>query len=80
MSEKETKREKFQRLAEVRTNTVLQKIRILANCANTATYEYEESDVSAIFSAIEAELKLARSQFRTGTTEFKFPKTEEEAF
>lgn len=75
MSEKETKRERFQRLAEVRTNAVLQKIRVLANCANTASYEYEASDVSAIFSAIEAELKIARSQFRTGTTKFKFSRS-----
>lgn len=73
MSQSETKRERFQRLAEIRTNAVLQKIRVLANCANTATYEYEESDVRAIFNAIETELKLARSQFRTGSTKFKFP-------
>ena len=76
MSQKETKRERFLRLAEIRTNAVLQKIRVLANCANTASYEYEASDVRAIFSAIETELKLARSQFRTGTTQFKFSKTE----
>ena len=78
MSTRETKREKFQRLAEIRTNAVLEKIRVLANCANTATYEYEESDVRAIFNAIEAELKLARSQFRSAisTKKFEFPKTE----
>ena len=78
MSQSETKRERFRRLAEIRTNAVLRKIRVLANCANTASYEYEEGDVRAIFNAIEAELKLARSQFRaTAIKKFEFPKTEE---
>ncbi len=70
----ESKRDRFHRLAEDRTNAVLDKIRILANCANTATYEYDESEVRAIFNVIESELKLARSQFRTGVTKFKLPR------
>ncbi|MCX6359970.1 MAG: hypothetical protein NT029_09195 [Armatimonadetes bacterium] len=58
-----TKREAFLRLAEKRTNTVIDKIRILSNCANPYAYEYTEEDVKRIMSAIEAELRTAKSRF-----------------
>ncbi len=59
----ETKREAFKRLAEKRTNSVLDRIRILGNCANPYAYEYTEEDVRLIFVAIDQELKLAKSKF-----------------
>ena len=57
------KRQNFQRLAERRTNSVLDKLRILSNCANPYAYEYDDEDVKKIFLAIEQELKIARSKF-----------------
>jgi len=62
----ETKRETFLRLAERRTNVVLEKIRILSNCANPYAYEYTDDDIKKIFSAIEHELRLARAKFQQG--------------
>jgi hypothetical protein len=59
----ETKREAFLRLAEKRTNAVLEKIRILANCANPYAYEYTEEDARVIFSEIDKELRLTRAKF-----------------
>jgi len=59
----ETKREAFQRLATKRTKAVLEKIRVLSNCANPYAYEYTEDDVRKIFSAIDRELRTARSKF-----------------
>ena len=59
----DTKREAFLRLAEKRTNAVLERIRILSNCANPYAYEYEEEDIRRIFAAIEQELKVARARF-----------------
>lgn len=59
----ETKRDAFKRLAEKRTNAVLDRIRILANCANPYAYEYSDEDVRVIFSAIEQELRLAKTKF-----------------
>jgi hypothetical protein len=59
------KRANFIRLAEKRTNAVLEKVRILSNCANTNAYEYSDHDVTKIFSAIEDELKTARAKFAT---------------
>lgn len=60
----EPKREAFLRLAEKRTGIVLDKIRILSNCANHYAYEYTEEDVKRIFNAIEQELKTARAKFK----------------
>jgi hypothetical protein len=60
----ETKREAFRRLAEKRTTAVLEKIRVLSNCANPYAYEYTEEDVKKVFAAIEQELKNARAKFQ----------------
>lgn len=68
----ESKREKFLRLAENRTNAVLAKIRTLANCSNPYAYEYTEEDVKQIFAAIEEELRIAKAQFRAPVTRGKF--------
>jgi hypothetical protein len=61
---KETKEDAFLRLAERRTNVILEKIRILSNCANPYAYEYTDDDVKKIFGAIEHELRLARTKFQ----------------
>lgn len=63
MSNKETKRDKFIRIAEARTNKIISMIQLLGNCANPACYEYTEKDVLDIFGAIEKELKAARIKF-----------------
>jgi len=60
----ETKREKFIRLAEARTNKIIDMIQLLGNCSNTSIYEYSSSDVNQIFSAIENSLKEAKYQFQ----------------
>lgn len=59
----ETKREAFLRLATRRTNVVLEKLRVLSNCANPYAYEYSEEDVRKMFAAIEQELKVAKAKF-----------------
>lgn len=61
---KESKRDAFLRLAERRTNAVLERVRVLSNCANPYAYEYSEEDVKKIFGAIEQELKVARIKFQ----------------
>lgn len=64
LKSKETKRDTFLRLAERRTTVILEKIRILSNCANPYAYEYTDEEVKKIFSAIEHELRLARTKFQ----------------
>ncbi len=60
---KETKRERFVRLAEARTNKIIEMLKLLGNCSNTGSYEYSDEDVKKIFGEIERETRNARSRF-----------------
>ena len=59
----ESKREKFVRLAEARTNKIISMLQLLGNCSNTNTYEYTSQDVDKIFVAIENEVRDAKRKF-----------------
>lgn len=59
----ETKREKFVRIVEARTNKIIGMVRLLGNCANKANYDYTDADVQKIFTALEKEVKLAKIKF-----------------
>ena len=59
----ESKEEKFKRLAAIRTNVILEKLRILGNCANRNAYEYSKQDVEKIFDVIERKTKETKSKF-----------------
>ena len=61
--ENETKRERFVRLAENRTNKIINMVSLLGHCANTSIYEYSDADVEKIFTAIEGSVKEARKKF-----------------
>jgi len=62
--EKESKKEKFKRIAVRRTNEILEKIRLLGNCANKRSYDYTDNEINKIFSEIEKELKIAKIKFQ----------------
>lgn len=59
----ESKRDKFVRLAEARTNKIIDMLQLLGNCSNTSAYDYTQQDVEKIFGAIENELKEAKKKF-----------------
>lgn len=59
----ESKRERFKRIAENRTNKILNMIELLGNCSNKSNYDYTEDDVREIFSAIENSVKLNKMKF-----------------
>lgn len=59
----ETKREKFVRIAEARTNKIIDMIQLLGNCSNQNQYEYTQKDVDKIFKAIQAELDEAKKRY-----------------
>lgn len=59
----ETKRERFVRLAENRTNKIISMVQLLGNCSNTSIYEYNDSDIEQIFSAIETAVRDAKRKF-----------------
>jgi hypothetical protein len=59
----ETPEERFKRIAEVRTNAVLDRLRILSNLSNKQMYGYSEEDINKIFSAINKQIKEVRAKF-----------------
>lgn len=67
----ENKKDKFKRLAERRTNSILDKVRLLGNLSNRSNYFYEEEDIRKIFSAIDVQLKNVKSKFHFGRKKFK---------
>jgi len=60
---RETREQRFKRLAEKRTNAIINKIRLLGNCSNRSSYDYREKQVAKIFSTIERELREAKARF-----------------
>lgn len=69
MSEKE---ERFIRIAENRTNKVINMIRLLGNCANKNNYQYTNEQVDRIFKAIEKELDIAKKKYAINQNSGKF--------
>lgn len=59
----ETKREKFVRLAEGRTNKIIDMLQLLGNCSNLNTYDYTQQDIEKIFNAIENEVREVKKRF-----------------
>jgi len=59
----ETKRERFKRLATLRTNEILKRLKVLGNCANRQTYEYYEEDLNKIFGEIDRKVKEIKAKF-----------------
>lgn len=60
MKNKESKREKFVRIAEARTNKIINMIQLLGNCSNQSLYEYSQKDVNKIFNTLQTELDEAK--------------------
>lgn len=59
----ESKHDKFVRLAEARTNKIIDMLQLLGNCSNTSVYEYTQDDIEQIFQAIEYETREAKKKF-----------------
>ncbi len=64
----ESKRDRFQRIAEARTNKIIDMIRLLGNCSNRANYDYDADDVKQVFDAIESELAEAKARYEMSDT------------
>lgn len=58
-----SKRERFLSVAESRTNTILEKIRVLGNCSNRSLYEYSKDEIDKIFRAIQDKLNETKTRF-----------------
>ena len=63
MKHKESKEDRFRRLAEARVNKVIPMIRLLGNLSNTGIYAYTRHQVEQIFTALQLELVKAKMRF-----------------
>ncbi len=63
IDKKETSKDRFKRLATQRTNSVLQRLKVLGNCSNRSVYEYDEEDIAKIFSEIERRVRETKAKF-----------------
>ena len=65
---KAIKEERFKRIAGRRVQEILDKLRLLGNCANRANYSYTDEQVRKIFNTIEDEWKKEKMEFNKGKT------------
>lgn len=68
---KESKSDRFVRLAEARVNKLIKMIRLLGNCSMKCNYEFTEDQVSQIFSTLYEELYKARAKYSLSAREKK---------
>lgn len=59
----QAKRTRFLKLATTRTQSVIDRLRVLSHCANKSAYHYDDKDVEKIFSTIKEEVEVARLRF-----------------
>ena len=65
------KQENFKRLAESRTNKVIDLLQLIGNLSNTSNYEYSIEDVNKMFEAIFLEAERQKAKFKVSTGERK---------
>ena len=58
------KKENFKRLAEARTNKVIDMLQLIGNLSNTSNYEYTAQEVHKIFDSILTEIERQRKKFK----------------
>lgn len=58
-----TKQENFKRIAENRTNKIIDLISKLHNLSNSSFYEYTDEQIESIFTAIQNELDKQKKEF-----------------
>lgn len=63
MSDKSTRRERFEGVAGRRVQAILDALDRLSNCSNKNNYEYNEKDVRKMFSTIRDKMKRVESMY-----------------
>ncbi|MGA1598978.1 MAG: hypothetical protein ACO4AU_07995 [bacterium] len=66
---KADKLEKFERLAEKRTNAAIDKIRLVGNLSNRAVYDYTEEHIRQIVTVLEQEVAKMKQRFNKVTSD-----------
>ena len=63
-----SKETKFKKLGESRVRKTLKMIKLVANLANKARYDYSKRDADKIIRALTNELTAARARFKSKST------------
>jgi hypothetical protein len=61
--QKETKQQRFKRVAEKRVQNILNGIGSLSQCANRRIYAWDDTQLKKIWDAIDHELALCKERF-----------------
>jgi len=69
----ESRENRFKRIASRRVQDILERLRLLGNCADRANYSYTPGQAKKIFSTIDSELKRVRALYnKSKSKEGKF--------
>lgn len=60
----ETKRERFERIAQRRANETIKALRLLGNLSDKRNYDYSEKHVDTLLGAIDLEVRALKGRFR----------------
>lgn len=75
-SKSETKRQKFERIAERRVNEAVRVLRLIGNLADRRNYDFSEAHVRQVLNAVDQEVRALKARFRYESAEsekqFKF--------
>jgi hypothetical protein len=62
---KNDKQIRFKKVATYRTNPIIKYLDLLSNCSNKNNYDYNQSDVNKIFSAIDDALRETKLNYKS---------------
>lgn len=65
------RKDNFIRIAESRTNKLIDSITLLGNLSNRSYYDYTPEQVEAMFDAIQEELERQKERFNDNSTKRK---------
>lgn len=65
-------KDRFKRIAERRTNRVIDSLRLLGNTGNKNLYRYSDDEIQRIFTAIDKKITEIKGKFKTSDSEEKF--------
>jgi len=63
-NKKETKKDRFKRVAEKRVQNILNGIRSLSSLSNKKVYEWDSKQLEKIWKAIEQEVEYSKNSFK----------------
>lgn len=59
---RESRPDRFRRVAEARVNKIIKMVRLLGNCSNPAVYAFTQEQVQQIFATLRDELDRAQKR------------------